>query len=119
MESPTIGTHRTAPARLPFYADAWLYFLLGLGVKVAGFWPSFFSRPAANPGPYTLHGVVATAWRVPLTCGFAMAISGQRMSRQGRIPPTDLVRRTADLEKLAAVQRALLEGSSTSDRARS
>lgn len=72
MESPTIGTHRTAPARRPFYATAWLYFLLGLGVTVAGFWPSFFSRPAANPGPHTLHGVVATAWLVLLVTQAAL-----------------------------------------------
>jgi len=66
MTSHTIGTHATPPARRPFYADAWLYFLLGLGVTVAGFWPSFFSRPAANPVPHTLHGVVATGWLVLL-----------------------------------------------------
>jgi hypothetical protein len=66
MTSKAIGAHGTAPARRPFYADAWLYFLLGLGVTVAGFWPSFFSRPAANPVPHTLHGVVATGWLVLL-----------------------------------------------------
>ncbi len=72
MASHPIGTHGTPPARRPFYADAWLYFLLGLGVTVAGFWPSFFSRPAANPLPHVLHGVVATAWLALLVAQAAL-----------------------------------------------
>jgi hypothetical protein len=52
------------PSRRRFYAHAWLFFLAALLLTVAGFWSSFFSRPAALSGPRLLHGVVSTAWLV-------------------------------------------------------
>lgn len=50
------------PARLPFYAGAWRWLLLGLVATLIGFWPSFFSRPSGNTLPHTLHGTISTLW---------------------------------------------------------
>ena len=54
-----------APRR-PLFANAWLWFVLVLLVVLAGFWPSFFSRPGQNPLPHLLHGTVCTLWLVLL-----------------------------------------------------
>lgn len=54
------------PGRRPFYAHAWLFLSIGLVVVLLAFWPSFFSRPAANATPHLLHGITATAWVVLL-----------------------------------------------------
>lgn len=59
-------TMAAAPARRPFYADAWRWLLLGLIATLIGFWPSFFSRPTSNAMPHTVHGIISTLWLVLL-----------------------------------------------------
>lgn len=42
--------------------SAWAWFAVGLAATVAGFWPSFFSRPFDNALPQLLHGIACTLW---------------------------------------------------------
>lgn len=64
MAAPALAAVAALPSRRRFYAQAWLFFLAALLLTVAGFWPSFFSRPAALSSPHLLHGLVSTAWLV-------------------------------------------------------
>jgi hypothetical protein len=56
--------HSVAPR--PFYAYAWVYFLLAMAVIVAGFFPSFFSKLNTTDAWHHLHGISATGWLVLL-----------------------------------------------------
>lgn len=40
----------------------WPFFLVALGLAVAGFWPSFFAVLPSSPLPHLVHGLSATAW---------------------------------------------------------
>jgi uncharacterized membrane protein len=58
MATASMGGARPAPPM----TSAWRWFALGLAATLAGFWPSFFSRPFDNALPQLLHGIACTAW---------------------------------------------------------
>jgi hypothetical protein len=61
MATTMAGTRKVPPMQ-----SAWVWFALGLAATLAGFWPSFFSRPFNNALPQLLHGIACTAWLVLL-----------------------------------------------------
>lgn len=54
--------NQTIASPKPFYAYAWLYFLLAMAVIIAGFFPSFFNNLQQTDLLHHIHGISATAW---------------------------------------------------------
>jgi hypothetical protein len=46
----------------PFYNNAWIYFLIGMLVIIAGFLPSFFLKLSTTDFWHHIHGMSATLW---------------------------------------------------------
>jgi hypothetical protein len=66
MGITAIGAVPQERAGTTSYQHAHYYFLAALLVTIAGFWPSFFSRPGDVDAWHSIHGISATLWIIAL-----------------------------------------------------
>jgi hypothetical protein len=59
-----LGPTNKHGSKVPFYGHAHFHFTLAFVVTMAGFWPSFFSRPGKTDASHMVHGVSATLWMI-------------------------------------------------------
>jgi uncharacterized membrane protein len=56
----------------------WPFFLVALGLAVAGFWPSFFAVLPSASMPHLIHGLSATAWMILPLVQYSLIASNSR-----------------------------------------